>query len=178
MESKEQNEIWVDLIGYEGIYVISNLGRVKTVIKRGNSVKGRILTPVVTKKGYLRIGLTDEKGIQRRFYIHRLVIESFNKCQEEKMQVNHIDGDKTNNRLSNLEFVTDKENKKHAIKNDLNAKGEQIHTAVFTQEQIEWIRKHYKPGHSKYGARAMARTFGTSHSTIGKVVRNETWKHV
>jgi hypothetical protein len=50
--------------------------------------------------------------------------------------------------------------------------------SCFTEEKIEWIRKHYKPGHSKYGPRAMARTFGTSHSTIGKVVRNETWKHV
>lgn len=96
-------EIWKE-ISYDSRYRVSNLGRV-------SGIKSPILTPEITYNGYLRI------AIQKKHYlIHRLVLETFNPVENmDKLQVNHIDGNKENNCLNNLEWVTPSENKKHAI---------------------------------------------------------------
>ena len=89
-------------------YEVSNFGRVKSY-NRGSD--GFILKPQPHKKGYLQVTLSKRK----RFYVHRLVMLIF--IGESDLQVNHIDCDKTNNRLDNLEYVTCKENIRHAIEN-------------------------------------------------------------
>lgn len=111
---KEQ-EIWKSISGYER-YAVSSLGRVR------NNVSGKILNTRKASNGYLRVNV--RKGDIKYekptvLHVHRLVAEAFLPTIEGKNYVNHIDGNKENNRLSNLEWVTSKENTAHAIQNGL-----------------------------------------------------------
>ena len=114
-------EIWKDIKGYEGMYQISNYGRVKglerwTHFKNGKKPRlepERILKFKKHHKGYLKAQLRKEDKM-KSYFIHRLVAQAFIPNPEEKSQVNHIDGDKTNNHVSNLEWNTQSENLRHS----------------------------------------------------------------
>lgn len=105
-------EEWVDMFGFEGLYKISNKGRVKSL--RNNSVKlkykNNILDGSLHSHGYKRVNLTDIHGNKKTKYVHRLVYESFNGRIEKPYEIDHIDGDKENNYLGNLQLVTHAEN--------------------------------------------------------------------
>ena len=103
--SNMRKEIWKGIRGYIGLYDVSNFCRIRS-LKHG---KVRILKPFKEKDGYLHVELyKNRKG--KKFYVHRLVWEAFNGAIPEGMQVNHINEDKTDNRLENLNLMTPKEN--------------------------------------------------------------------
>ena len=109
-------EIWKDIQGYEGLYMVSDHGRVKTMKfrnNRGEIERERILSPCVKDNRYLYVGLSKD-GQRRNKYIHRLVAEAFVPNELNKRIVNHIDFDVTNNSASNLEWCTQKENVAHS----------------------------------------------------------------
>ena len=104
-------EIWKDVPGYEGLYQVSNMGRVKSlIVSRAHPIAPRILALSEDRKGYLRCRLKD-----RSVPIHRLVAVAFIQNPGNKPQVNHIDGNKKNNCTENLEWVTNTENQRHAF---------------------------------------------------------------
>lgn len=114
------NEIWKDIEDFEGMYQVSNKGRVKsldrTVKQRTNSTqvkKSRFIVGSMNQKGYPLTGLT-KNNIKSSFATHRLVAETFIENPESKETVNHIDGVKTNNNVDNLEWNTYKENIAHS----------------------------------------------------------------
>jgi hypothetical protein len=112
-------EIWKDIKGYEGRYQISNLGRVKSLTKSiWNGYTFRIKDEFILKggkdkKGYLYVILSKD-GIKSIYKIHRLVAQFFIPNPENKLEVNHIDGNKLNNSVNNLEWCTHQENIYHA----------------------------------------------------------------
>lgn len=118
----ETEEIWKNIIGWEGFYQISNYGRIKSLarqIKRSNNKKQlfiheKILNPIDIGNGYLRVALHRPNKIVNIF-CHRLVAIHFIPNPENKPCVNHIDGNTKNNHLSNLEWCTHSENMKHAV---------------------------------------------------------------
>ena len=119
------SEIWRDVVGYEGLYQVSNLGRVKSLRGRSNH-KNDIFLKIQTNKGYKRVSLC-KNDVLKHYPLHRIVAEAFVPNIDNKPQVNHIDGDKSNNKASNLEWCTSRENRKHGIQIGLiKVKGKRV----------------------------------------------------
>lgn len=120
-----ETEIWKEIPRYNGAYLISNFGNMKSTERycyHGDKpwlVKERLLSKVVGHTGYIEYQVTYNKK-HRSEKAHRLVAEAFIPNPENKPQVNHIDGNKQNNRVENLEWCTNGENSKHAFRTGLN----------------------------------------------------------
>lgn len=113
------SEIWKDIKGYEGLYQVSNFGRVKRTYKNGKvkfiSLKSK------NEHGYIKISLCkNKKQITAR--VHKIVADTFLEKRKRFFEVNHKDGNKENNRVDNLEFVSHKENIIHSFKHGLHTK--------------------------------------------------------
>lgn len=115
-------ESWKEIKGYEGLYMVSTYGNVKRLattfkdkLGRKWSNKEKILRVRLTRGGYCRVSLSKD-GIAKDKYIHRLVAETFIPNVLDKEEINHIDGNKLNNKADNLEWVTRQENEKHKVK--------------------------------------------------------------
>lgn len=108
-------EIWKPIVGYEGLYDVSNKGAIKSLPKKRNGkLQGEKLIDFKTLvNGYKHVCLSN-KGKYKWFIVHRLVCQAFIPNIESKRTVNHKDGDKLNNLIENLEWATDSENQKHS----------------------------------------------------------------
>lgn len=111
-ETTLTNEVWKDIVGYP-YYIVSNYGRVK-------NKHGRILKPRLQNSGYYFYSLYDGRGRnhQKQITVHRLVMITFN--GDSKLDINHVDGNKFNNHISNLEYITHSDNLKHAFKTGIH----------------------------------------------------------
>lgn len=161
-------EEWADIKGYENMYQVSNLGRVKS-LKRKEEV---ILKCKITKSGYREAKLFNVN--YKDFLVHRLVALSFIPNPENKKQVNHIDGDKLNNVVTNLEWVTSKENAIHSIESGLKKVGSKSTSSKLKQSDVIQIRKLYLTGdytHDDLGA-----LYNVHPTTIGKMLNGTNWK--
>jgi len=109
-------EEWKHIDGFNGKYEVSSLGQIKSLfVKYG---KERILKPNTNKQGYLTVSLSKHSEI-RTYRVHRIVASVFLDNPENKLHVNHIDGNKLNNTVQNLEWATPLENMTHALENEL-----------------------------------------------------------
>ena len=126
---------------------------------------------------YLRINIFINK-IPQQFSVHRLVAECYIPNPDNLPEVNHNDGIKTNNHISNLYWCTSSQNKQHAYDTGLRKIGEEHHKSKLTEEQVKWIRQHYIPRHREFGTRALGRKFKVHPSLIGYVIKNKCWKHI
>lgn len=115
-------EVWKDINGYEGLYQISNLGNVRSVDRmikhhpKDYFQKGRVLRPAPSRNGYLMVVLVNHNN-RKTINVHRLVAEHFIDNPDKFEQVNHIDEDKNNNRVDNLEWCTAKYNANYGTRN-------------------------------------------------------------
>lgn len=125
-------EIWKDIKNYEGLYQVSNFGRIKSLqrefynknqygINSKRKTREIIKKQCLTQFGYNSIGLS-KNGVEQKFQVHRIVAQAFIPNSENKPCVNHINCNKTDNRVENLEWCTYSENEKHAYKNNLHKK--------------------------------------------------------
>ena len=179
------NYIWCDVLGYEGIYVVSECGLVKSldhnVYDSNNNFvriqKGRLIKQQKTNKGYLRVSLS-KNGKKFTTGVHRLVLISFKGFDENKQHVNHIDGNKENNHLFNLEWVTNQENQIHAIENNLTNPNlaEKHHNSKLTNEQIKEVRHLNKI--KKYRNIDLANMYNISAAAMSKILRNKTYINI
>lgn len=179
-----EKEFWNDVVGYEGLYQISNLGRVKASARtfadkngRVSRLKEKILKQSISNTGYYYVSLRkDNAAITTN--VHRLIAEAFIPNPEKKRCVNHIDGDKTNNAIQNLEWVTHKENMQHASGANLLKYGSSRVNAKLNEEQVRFIRANSKKNGGTMTYIEIAEKFNVSPDIVGNVARRENWKHV
>lgn len=165
------NEIWADINGFNGFYQISNMGRVR-------SPHG-IRAISQTKDGYYKVRLLHAgKDITAR--IHRLVAEAFIPRILGKDTVNHIDGNKANNNVNNLEWANRHEQLDHAYKLGLKVaqKGDKNCNAKLTAEQVRSIRAEYKPYTKGQSTVALGRKYGVTNRVIGLIINNKAYTNV
>ena len=155
------SEQWREIKGYEGVYVVSNLGRVM------NS-HGEVLKSSNNEKGYARVILT--LNGRKTIKVARLVATAFIENPDNKPEVNHKSGVKADNTADNLEWVTHAENIQHAYDTGLKhaRSGEAHPMCKVSDEQVKYIREHCAAGASR---REMQELFGVSKRQISRIVR-------
>lgn len=127
---------------------------------------GRKVKPQPNGKGYLRVVIG-----KKRYFVHRLVAERYVPNPDGKDQINHKDGNKLNNNADNLEWVTNQENRDHAILNNLHMCGERCPWSKLTQKDVDYIRDHRDMTKT-----ALAEMFGVSRATIRDIQNGKSWK--
>lgn len=171
----KDKEQWRPIPGYEGIYEVSSHGRVKR-IKAGKGARpGYILAQDVRYDQCHMLNLMAGTTATRKlFYVHRLVALAFIGPIPPGYTINHLDGDRSHNHVSNLEICTEAENKKHAGETGLIPRGENHHCAKLNDAAVRFIRKNPK-GLSYV---ALGKQFGVSPRAIAAAARRKNWKHV
>ena len=183
----DSEEVWAAVSGFEGVYEVSDLGRVRRTLNP--TTKDGLLKPIVgtAGKGYLSVGLC-RNGVQHWRYVHRLVAKAFcNGETRERKEVNHKDGNTKNNLATNLEFCTHSEQMKHAVATGLFnptaniwPKGRDKYrrykgTRLTASDVIEIRRRHLS------GERVcdLAREYGVNYYTVWSAMPGRsTWKHI
>lgn len=165
-------EIWRDIEGYEGKYEVSNLGRIKSLKRKGRREE-QILESYLDLKGYPMIQVC-KNGKKHPTKIHRLVAEAFIVNFNNKPQVNHIDGNKSNNIVINLEWCSCSENIIHAFKMGLykSRKGEQSGHHKLSEKEAKEIKNLKGKGLSQ---KVIGKMFNISNSTVGRIHNNKCW---
>ena len=168
------NEKWLPVIGYEGWYEVSDLGRVKRARAGASTYAGKILNPWLNG-GYICVNLL-KNGKRKTIKVHRLVAHSFiGPCRKGK-EVNHIDGNKKNSSLCNLEYVTHSENILHAFAIGKSSKvGERNSSNKLTEDDVYEVRERLDSGETQV---SIAKSFGVKQATISSISRGETWTHL
>lgn len=131
-------EIWKSISGYEGLYEVSNLGQVKALARthrNGHRHPQKMMSQSITR-GYPKVDLSDTEGKRRSIPVHRLVCAAFYSNPEGKKCVNHIDGDKQNNHVDNLEWATHSENELHAYRTGLKFSSDKHKKAVAQSNKL------------------------------------------
>ena len=183
MKSKEE---WKDIVGYNGDYQISSIGRVRS-FKEWRGTKQRILKPWTMKTGYMAVVLTN--GTSKKYLtVHRLIAKTFLNIEEGKECVNHKDGNKKNNDITNIEWCTYSENLIHAHRNGLRGiveykRGSENSNTKLSEEKVIEIRNKYKKrsypqDQNGYSSLRLAREYGVSKTAILYILNGRNWKYI
>jgi len=175
-------EIWKDVEGYEGIYEVSNYGKIKTLKRISGTCHRKdkeLSINRLTKDGYIHVALAKGDRIKED-RLHQVVARHFVENTENKPTVNHIDGNKLNNRADNLEWSTRHEQLQHAYNLGLKKPkmGTDNYASKLTEADVRYIRKHYKRQSTEFGTVALSKRFNVSNRVIGLVARGLTYKNV
>ena len=161
-----QKEIWLPVNGYEGLYEVSNMGRVRS--------KYCVLKLQKSNFGYNKIQLHKNKKV-KHFFVHRLVTNAFIPNPKNKTQVNHIDSNKLTNHVSNLEWCTPQENTIHAVKSKTFCIGKRNKATKLKEKEVLKIRQLFSAGLSQT---KIASLYNVTQPNISAIILRMTWKHI
>jgi hypothetical protein len=175
------DERWVPVPGYDGSYEVSSFGRVRSVdrcITTRHGVRKQLASvlqsPWMNRDGYLRVGLCND-GVRQKYRVHTLVLLAFVGECPDGMECRHLDGCKTNNKLSNLKWGTHLENCEDMEKHGKRSRGENHTSAKLTKKQVVTIRKQRTRGET---LASLSDSFGVSTAQIRRIVDGVEWRHV
>lgn len=180
-----EKEIWKSVVGWEGLYVVSNIGNVMSLdrksyhkkLKKEISLKGKKLKPSFESGGYAQVVLCkDGKCVTKK--IHRIVAITFLDNSKNLPAVNHINGDIKDNRIENLEWCTLKYNSEHSYRvlGRIPINGQFHSKAKLTETQVIEIRNKYIP--YKYSFKKLGDEYGVDASTISLIIYGKNWKYL
>lgn len=169
MEIINNMEIFKDINKFETKYQISNTGKVI------NKKTGLQLKPMYNKKGYQYVHLSINRYKSVKWYIHRLVGFHFIPNPYNKPQINHKDGNPSNNNVDNLEWCTNDENQKHAVLNDLHFQGEKHKDSKFTNDSIKILPDLIKSG---FTLKMINKLTGVAIQNLYKIFKGKSWKQL
>ena len=177
-------EIWKPIPNFSR-YEASNFGRLRSLNYK-NSKKVKVLQPALSPDGYLKTMLLNDEGKYNSWTVHLFVCLAFFGEKPEGKEVNHKDGDKTNNHIDNLEYVTRSENILHGFKLGLHKpkKGSTNGSAKLKEQDVldirEFVEDAKKRGVRYYGRKKLAQKYGISESHIKDIVskRRGVWSHI
>lgn len=171
-------EEWRDIPGWEGIYQVSSLGRIKSLPRKRVvyvECPEQIIKPRIGSRGYPQATLKNASKRQT-VDIHSAVAKAFLGPRKDGMQVAHQDGDRANAQLSNLRYATPAENCADKQRHGTQPKGEGVwHRARLTHSAVLEIKTLLRQGDSRA---QVARRFGVAYTTIANIASGQTWKHV
>jgi len=168
-----EGEIWKDVVGFEGIYIVSNKERVRRIMHRTHPTN-KLMTNTLTPSGYVCVSLT-ANGKGKYSLLHIVVAKAFIPNPLNLPEVNHIDGNKANNKAENLEWNTSLENIQHAWKTGLSTpkKGESHSQSVLTEKDVLEIRAI--KGMTK---RDIGKLYNIGEAMVGKIIHRHRWTHI
>lgn len=173
-------EKWLPVVGWEGLYEVSDKGRVRRVAPGPGTRYGRVLNRTILTSGYPSVMLQKRPRKPKRVTVHSIVAAAFIGPRGPKMEVNHKDGDRTNAAADNLEYMSRNDNLLHAYRvlgRARNAKpGATNPKAKLTPELVSHIRRLYEAGGETH--RSLAARFGVAETTVAFINQRRTWKHV
>lgn len=161
------SEHWARIPGLGGRYSASTAGRIR------NNRNGRPLSPWSKKDDQQCVTIIVD-GKRKALRVHRLVAAAF--LGESEQPINHLDGNRTNNALVNLEYTTPRDNILHSVENGLHPLGERNGASKLTSDQVREIRRRYAAGGET--CRSLADEYGVHPMNIHYIVRRKTWKHL
>lgn len=174
-------EAWVPVVGYEDLYHISDLGRVKRVARAMGAQVGKILRQQFNKRnGYYQIVLT-KRSVQDTYYVHRLAAQSFIRKMDDGEDVNHKDGNKKNNRLENLEITSRSKNIIHSLELGLSVSGERSPLSKLKADQVRMIRKIIDSNAISRGGvtrQDLASYYGVCFEIVSRIGNRRGWKYL
>lgn len=168
-------EEWRDVVGYEGVYQVSSQGRVKRIAGGVGARSGHIIKDSKSER-YSRVELS-RYGCVRSYSVHRLVLEAFVGPCPNGHEANHKDGNRKNNRLENLEWVTASQNVRHSIDvlGAQRARGEDSYLSKLKENHVREIRQLLREGYTR---QEIACRYGVTVPTIRSIAIGKTWKHM
>lgn len=167
---QKNSEEWRPVPDYEGLYEVSNHGRVLSLPRE--TTRGGVMG-LISNSSYFLVVLCKD-GKKSRFYIHRLVLFAFAGPCPPGFECRHLDGDPSNNSFSNLRWGTKKENSADRIIHGTHLSGERITNSKLTSSQVRTIKFKLKNGY-RIG-RLLAREYGVSFAAISFIKNGQTWR--
>lgn len=167
-------EIWKDVPGYERIYEVSSLGNIRSLVSNKGIRRTKILSPSKSGRRY-KSAVLYKDGLRTEVALHRLICMAFFGPSEGK-QVNHKNGDRFDNRIENLEYMTAQENTAHGRRILGKCVGEKNGGAKITEKDVRDIRRRFELCASSFAS--MGRQYGISEVQVARICKRQIWKHI
>jgi Trp operon repressor len=171
------SEKWLPVVGYEDVYSVSNFGKIRREKPYKSTKVGRILVGGKNPQGYSIFGLY-KNGTRHYMALHTIVTNAFLGQRPKDKVVNHKDGNKLNNNIQNLEYVTVKENNDHAKNTGLlrPLRGEDKVEAKLTEKNVKQMRSDYL--NKIKSQKELTQEYGISIACVSRTVNRKSWQHI